>query len=80
MIVYDFAAIYNIIRCRAETALQTERNVHLFYVNLKEIQVIDVIICNLFCIFERVKSLILLCQIINEIYVELLMRANQIIV
>ena len=80
MIASDFAAIYNIIRCRAETALQTVRNVHLFYVNLKEIQVKDVTFCNLFCIFERVKPLIILYQIINAIYVKLLMRVNQIIV
>ena len=46
MISYDFAAVYNIIRCRAETALQSERNVYLFYVNLKEIQVKDVTFCN----------------------------------
>lgn len=46
MISYDFAAIYNIIRCRAETVLQTVRNVYLFYVNLKEILVIYVIFCN----------------------------------
>lgn len=46
MISYGFANIYNIIRCRDETALQIERNVHLFYVNLKEILVIDVIFCN----------------------------------
>lgn len=28
--------VYYTIRCRAETALQIERNIHLFYVKLKE--------------------------------------------
>ena len=43
---YCCATIYNIIRCRANARLQTERIIHLFYVNLKEKHISYVILCN----------------------------------